>query len=191
MSSAGDLRASMWLIVHKSAESWGTISAALETDYSALKFYDPLHLFFPPLFLKASAVEHLNPVLNLTTHWVKDMRGQKKKKETEEKNAIYKERETTHGVQSRGKASRSACVYSLSLRGMARGCGSSSVRLLKMSSGSTWKWDIHQEMCVLQSSLVFFTDCTKTRNITESELGLITFYDLISSGWPTTSHKQK
>lgn len=71
------------------------ISLALETDYSALKLYDPLIGFFSAL-AKASAPEHLRPVLNLATHQVKDMRRHKKV-EMEEKNRIYRKRGDSRG----------------------------------------------------------------------------------------------
>lgn len=45
---------------------------------------------------------------------------------------------STYGVHSLGKASISSCVYSLSFLGISRGCGSSSVRFARMSSGSSW-----------------------------------------------------
>ncbi|KAG7258099.1 hypothetical protein CRUP_032749 [Coryphaenoides rupestris] len=45
----------------------------------------------------------------------------------------------TYGVHSLGKASFSSWVYWLSVLGMSRGWGSSSVRLARMSSGSSWR----------------------------------------------------
>lgn len=48
---------------------------------------------------------------------------------------------STYGIHSRGKASISSWVYSLSFLGISLGWGSSSVRLFRMSSGNSYAGD--------------------------------------------------
>lgn len=71
---------------------------------------------------------------------------------------------STYGVHSLGKASISSCEYSLSLLGISRGWGSSSVRFARMSSGSSWwavvvGWGGGQRKREIIELIVFSSHC--------------------------------